>query len=325
VAVVPLISVAVMAHPRRAAWVPELAEQIGGDPTIVWDRHNDRWDTGRRSLLAYHKDATHHVVIQDDAIVCRDLLPALAVAAEHSGTRPVGLYTGNLRPSHHLVAAKLAAARHGGTPWWEGEGPWWGVGIMLPTADIPQLVAWGDTKPQIANYDMRISRWYLSQNRPCIYTVPSLVEHRHGDDNPSLIPGRTATNRCARWFIGEDRSALGIDWSVCPDDRPPPRPLGPVRPVDGQLWNGGPMNVYRHVRTGNEVKTIPGSTAERRLIDRPQHWQRVNLPDPEPADEPVLAGVDEAVDAAATGAGWYRTPDGGKVRGRDAAVEAWTP
>jgi hypothetical protein len=323
----PVISVAIMAHPRRASWVPQLEEQIGGNVQVVWDERNDRWDTGRRSLLAYHEDATHHVVIQDDALVCRDLLAGLRQIAAQAGNRPVGLYTGNLRPSHHLVAANLAAARHSGTPWWEGEGPWWGVGIMLPTVDIPKVVAWGDSKPQIANYDMRISRWYLSQNRPCWYTVPSLVEHRHGDGNPSLVPGRTATNRCARWFIGEDRSALDIDWSVRPDGRMGPRPPAASHaPAGAELWNGESMNIYRHVVTGNEVKTIPGSAAERRLLDRPQHWQQVNPPDPEPASAaPELVGVDEAVEAAATGAGWYRTPDGGKVRGRDAAVEAWTP
>jgi hypothetical protein len=304
VAGVPLISAAIMAHPRRAEWVPQLVEQIGGNVQVVWDERNDRWDTGRRSLLAYRPEASHHVVIQDDAIVCRDLLPALARAAEHSGTRPVGLYTGNLRPSHHLVAAKLNAARTAGIPWWEGEGPWWGVGIMLPTIDIPKVVAWGDGKPQIANYDMRISRWYLSQQVPCWYTVPSLVEHRHGDENPSLVPGRSATNRCARWFIGQQSSALDIDWSQVPTSPSP---------------GGGPMITFRHRHTGKVLEVAANTIYLARLDSQTHLWERTGPPAQPTPEEPATP----AVEAVHTGGGWYEIRrDGqtvGKVRGREAA------
>jgi hypothetical protein len=46
--------------------------------------------------------------------------------------------------------------------------------------------------------------------------MPSLVEHRSGDENPSLVAGRTSLARRARWFIGEDESALDIDWTRRP-------------------------------------------------------------------------------------------------------------
>ena len=46
------LSAAIMAHPKRRAFVPELLDWLG-DPTIpvIYDRKSDRWDTGRRSML----------------------------------------------------------------------------------------------------------------------------------------------------------------------------------------------------------------------------------------------------------------------------------
>jgi hypothetical protein len=287
------ISVAVMAHHKREAWVPELVDSIDADVEVVWDRHNERWETGRRALLAYDPAASHHLVVQDDAIVCRDLVAGLTVAVEHSQFHPVGLYIGTIRPARSDVVAAVRIAQLNRSSWVQMEGPWWGVGILVPTAHIEDIVEFGDRKTSVANYDMKISRWYKTQNIDCWYTFPSLVEHRHGDENPSLIPGRTAKNRRAHVFIGRDESALSVGWSH----------------GDGTFRKGTGMVIYRHRRTGKEVYPAPGTVAEQRLAAKPQHWELV-VPEPEVCD------VDAKVAAAHIGAGWYETPDGGKVRGR---------
>ena len=207
------VSVAIMAHPKREKWIPRLVDAIDADVEVVWDRHNDRWDTGRRSLLAYDPAATHHLVVQDDAIVCRDLVAGIEKAVLHSGDRPVGLYMGRiLRPGSELDVA-YRKAEQTRSPWVKMKGPWWGVGIVIPTAHIDALVAWGDGRGDIANYDKRISRWYEQRGVVCWYTRPSLVEHRHGGKNPSLIEGRTGRNRHAHRFIGKGQSALDVDWA----------------------------------------------------------------------------------------------------------------
>jgi len=90
-------------------------------------------------------------------------------------------------------------------------GPWWGVGIVLPTKHIKDVINWGDKHKNIPNYDRRISRWYAEKQIPCYYTVPSLIEHRT-EGNPSLVPGRTGQNRRAWRFLGP-QSALEVDWS----------------------------------------------------------------------------------------------------------------
>lgn len=207
------LSVAIMGHRSRMPFIRGLQEKLP-DAELVLDRHNDRWDTGRRSLLAFDPAARWHVIVQDDAILCRDFLAGCEKAAQAAGDRPVGLYTGRVRPHAHTVTPAVKRALKLKRPWLEMEGPWWGVGIILPTACIPELVAWGDAHPRIANYDRRIAAYFAKLRIDCWYTVPSLVDHRPVAENPSLVEGRTG-NRTAHAFIG-DGSPLDIDWSLPP-------------------------------------------------------------------------------------------------------------
>jgi hypothetical protein len=210
------LSVAVMAHPRRAAEVERLVRELEREelePVVVWDRINDRWDTGRRSLLEIRPGATHHLVIQDDALVCRDLGDGLRAALSAVPANPVALYTGAARPRQDYVRARVAWAQDRGEAWIAMEGPLWGVGIVLPVELVEPAVAWGDRHPDILNYDIRLSRHFASIRTPCFYTVPSLLEHRDGE---SLVEGRTGKGRRAFEWIGRRRSALEVDWRRLP-------------------------------------------------------------------------------------------------------------
>ena len=105
---------------------------------------------------------------------------------------------------------------------------YWGPGLVIPTHLIEPLVAWGDEQNE-PNYDRRIGRWFRERETPVYATWPSLVEHR---DTPSLVKGRVG-GRHAHRFIGEDVSALGLDWSLgavtVPDPRGVPRPTPRAR------------------------------------------------------------------------------------------------
>ena len=305
-----MISVAVMAHPKREGWVPDLVKSIDADVQVVWDRHNDRWDTGRRSLLAYDPAATHHLVVQDDALVCRDLVAGLEEAVEHTGDHPLGLYMGRVRPSAAKVSRRFEQARLTGERWVKMEGPTWGVAIVLPTAQIDAVVEFGDRRPDVPNYDKRIALYYRTvAGLTCWYPVPSLVEHRHGAENPSLIPGRTSPNRRAYLFIGQDTSALDIDWTYRP-------------PEDY-------MATFRNIRSPHlDPVTAPeGSASFLRLSRMPRIWERIDRPskvevtspgDPAPVYMDGQDNADKVTDMHA-GGGWYDLPDGTRVRGRAAA------
>lgn len=210
------LSAAIMGHPKRMEFIEELKEELPGVPVIL-DEKNDRWDTGSRSLLAYEPDATHHVVVQDDAILCKDFLEGCEAVARYAPRKPVCLYIGKVRPHAQTVSPAVQHVRDTGGAFLEMDGPWWGVAVIVPTIFIPKLCQWGATRKHIANYDKRMARWFYLQKIKCLYTVPSLVDHRPVDENPSLVAGRNG-NRRAQYFIG-DTSPLDVPWDV------PPTPL----------------------------------------------------------------------------------------------------
>lgn len=208
----PQVSVAIMAHPDRGRFIPELVDRLDRQPKVVWDRWGDRWDTGRRAMLAYAPTATHQLVIQDDAVVCRDLAAGVERALRHvpapAGVpTPLCLYTGRVKKFRAAVRRHVGNRR---VSWLAMPSIYWGVGVVMPTELIPDLVAWGDAHPETANYDYRMGQWLQRQGITVWYPWPSLVDHRH---SPSLVPGRrSAASRHAYRFVGANASALRQPW-----------------------------------------------------------------------------------------------------------------
>lgn len=197
-------SLAVMAHPSRSQWVGELAISLGIALDVHWDRYGDRWDTGRRALLAFDPHCDYHLVIQDDVLVAKDLIAALprAISFVPPGS-PISLYAGNskaFRQSLPLMDRKT-------TSWLILPTLVWGPALVLPTADIPAVVAHGDALPAL-NYDTRIGTFYDDRHIPCWYPFPSWVEHR---DEGSLIGHRPGRKALA--YLGTNASCLTANLS----------------------------------------------------------------------------------------------------------------
>jgi hypothetical protein len=213
------LSVAVMAHRKRQEFIPPLLQQLGltGD-AVVWDERNDRWDTGRRAMLAHDTEASHHLVIQDDGIVPLDLVPGVveALARVPAGS-PMCLYIGKTRRFWTAVARTgVQVPRR--PVWLTMPQIHWGVGVVMPTKLIEDMAAWGDRHREVVNYDKRMSRWCQAQGLSVWYPWPSLVDHRQ---SPSLVAGRQSRGRRAQWFIGAESSAAGRDWDLPVIDIPP--------------------------------------------------------------------------------------------------------
>lgn len=210
------LSIAVMAHPRRKLFVRDLLARLDVKATVVWDERNDRWDTGRRSLLAYDPAVSHHLVIQDDALPCSDLRASLLRALEVVPDAPISLYLGRQRPHAETFADAIRRAEQSRARWIVGRELCWGVALCFPTRIIRPMVEFCDEKPHVRNYDRRLSVWLETNGIRTFYTVPSLVDHRPEKENPSLVPGRRGASRIAHRFIGLGQSALGIDWETAP-------------------------------------------------------------------------------------------------------------
>lgn len=191
-----MLSLSIMAHPARRKIAVKLAHTLNAP--IVWDQINDRWDTGRRAWLEHDPTASHHLVIQDDALVQPHFLYHVQNAISHAPPGVLSLYAGHtwrdvfkeIPPGVSFLQMKQIV---------------WGVGIVMPVSLIRRVIAYADgIDPEKVHhhYDLRLSRYFQSRRLPVYYTWPSLVEHRNG---PSLIPGRNGGRHAYRMIKRTER------------------------------------------------------------------------------------------------------------------------
>lgn len=192
-----MLSVRIVAHPKRERWATELHKELGGE--ITWDERSNAWDTHRRALLS--AEGSHVLLIQDDAVPSEGLVPSLERAIGYSGEHPICCYSQATRRLGEIE-------RLGPVSWWQGLGPLYGVANVIPVRHIRDIVRVGDVY-RGPSCDRRLWMWYQAQGITCYYTWPSLVEHRGVD---SLMWGQKRKDRPAHSF----GSGLGIDWSVEP-------------------------------------------------------------------------------------------------------------
>jgi hypothetical protein len=185
------------------------------DVPVCWDEagppsgHGDRvWSVARTAWLTYEPEADWHVLIQDDAVPCRDFLAGLQAALDQVPTSPSAVlpYLGQGRtvPRRWGVIAERADQMR--ACWVRSHKVMWGVCIAVPTKVIPEMVAWCDRKGGMPD-DMRVGRWFEREALDVYYTWPSLVDHRQV---PSLTKHRAADRTARRHHSG---SAMDIDWT----------------------------------------------------------------------------------------------------------------
>lgn len=203
------VSIVVMAHRKRAAAAETLAAELGGCP-IVWDEVGQVAETCHRALKAYDPQATHHLIVQDDAILSRDVAAAAELASKACGPEmPFSLYTGWTRP-RVPVGDLVRRALPKGYPWVESRGPIWGVAIAHPVALLPTLLSW---YPQFAikQDDSRLAKCYGIMGVAHRFLTTSIVDHDPGEVSLTK-PGFFLDTRHAERFLGRGVSALEIDY-----------------------------------------------------------------------------------------------------------------
>lgn len=211
------LSVAIMAHPSRRAWVEEILERTGlGEDRVAWDTDGIRWHTGRRAWELIDPDASHGVVLQDDVLPCLDLIPGMEKALEYVPPRTsVSLFYGAPREIPSAAERRWAPDRvRTAQRAIEERASWvvlpsltWGPAFVVPTDVIPSMLEWCDTRTY-PEYDKRVGRYVVDiLHWPCWHPWPSPVEHRGTE---SLCDH----GHCyAYQFLGADVSALEVDWS----------------------------------------------------------------------------------------------------------------
>lgn len=220
------LSAKIMAHPVRKKEAERVQSCLDRGVEIIYDTVDvpskdprQRWANGRRAWESYDPSADWHMVIQDDAIVCEDLMAGLEEALSVLGPQGlVSAYTGTGRPNQYHIRRALRHAVDKGHSWMTTRSLCWGVAIILPTNVIDGMLKWCDHRDRSRmNYDMRIGVYARDVLKwKTWYTIPSLVDHA---DGPSLV-GHGGTKRSAHQF--HTGSALDVDWT-----RVPPTGLNP--------------------------------------------------------------------------------------------------
>ena len=207
------LSASIMAHPDRAPYVDELRDALGRPVAVFWDREGpangnaDRvWRTARGGWELADPDADFHLLLQDDAWPSHHLLTGLEVAlAEVPPDAVVCPYLGKGGATPHRWRRMAADADRLGASWVVSSKLMWGVGIILPTARVPEMIDRADRMAGITD-DMRVAGWAEKTKTDVWYTWPSLVDHRAV---PSLTKHNAKDRRAERHHPG---SALDLDW-----------------------------------------------------------------------------------------------------------------
>jgi hypothetical protein len=203
-------------HPSRARLIPPLLEALAPLPTEVIAHVSDPpspWD-GYKLCLSDLPDCSHLLVIQDDAIPCRNFVPALKQIAVTNDV-PVCLFLARLPRRTSTDATKaLKANRRYVTLFIRDFVPV--VAVLWPRAKAQEFMVWAQNaklpgQPNPRSDDAVVGRWMMTTRQEIRTTCPSLVEHP--DMEASLIgrqpswgkdPGRVALH------LAED--ALAYDW-----------------------------------------------------------------------------------------------------------------
>lgn len=218
----PQIHVRVQHHPKRAYLLPRLLDRLDQHAEIVTDPEPDDrlpspWRTYRACLELPPAGTTHLLVLQDDAIPCRNLVAACAQIAR---PWPVCLFLGGapVRTAREAARALLRGGRYVDVH----RGEWVPViAVLWPVEVAARFLEWADRpdvklpgNPHPRSDDAVVGKWARTQKERVVATVPSLVQHP--DDEPSLIGRRARAGRSA-WrvafsWIGEE-DPLALDWT----------------------------------------------------------------------------------------------------------------
>jgi len=185
------ITITVMAHPKRreqaTALYLELVNYPFAEVSVTWDEQNNEWHNGERALRRGADKGDWHVVIQDDATLCKDFYANLLGALSNCPERVlISLYTGTGRPLGKRVKSAVEKATH--ASWLRHNILCWGVGIAIPSDHVIPMLDF--VKDREEPYDFRIGVFYQRNRLMVYYTNPSLVDHNEGlgslidNDNP---------------------------------------------------------------------------------------------------------------------------------------------
>jgi len=208
-----MIHCRIQAHPSREHLHDRLRGALSPLPTEVLCHEStppDPW-ANYRQCLDYDGDASHLLIVQDDAIPCEGFADAAGRVAERWPDNPVCLFMGAFPSS---TAARIRRAKPDVR--YVALGPSSFVPlvcVLWPAHEARAFLWWSDSARGMTRADDgNAARWMKATRTQVMVTVPSLVQHDDGE--PSVKGGRSHVPWQEGWrqalFLADD--AFRYDW-----------------------------------------------------------------------------------------------------------------
>ncbi|MBC8031790.1 MAG: hypothetical protein H7Z16_17030 [Pyrinomonadaceae bacterium] len=194
------------AYADRRRWVESMVKKLRAEePTLRLEVIKDKeregsWPTYLRTLQAA-SGASHHLMLNDDLSLCKDFVASVREVIQARPNALISLYTNS---------PVVFTARRRRESWIQNTGVE-GAAVIWPTTLIAEFIEWQSVHiaPDFPFEDVRVSMWLYKTSKPAFATVPSLIQHLGW--GASLV-GLNARSKVASWYVGDNKSALGIDW-----------------------------------------------------------------------------------------------------------------
>lgn len=169
------------------------------------------WNARKCWSMGAATDATHVLVVQDDAVLADDFVAGATNAVRARPHDAVSFYS---------ARKEVPAARDAGKPWVALPGSSWlgALAVVLPRQMTAEFVAWADAaeveqaKAWRYHDDTRLAAYLSATRRRMWVTAPSLVDHRN---EPSQMGHpRTTGGRPRVAALFQAHGTRYIDWTT---------------------------------------------------------------------------------------------------------------
>jgi hypothetical protein len=211
-----MLSVKIMATPKRTKYIPNMLKSLNMDKNIVM--FDDRKELGdamynaKRCWLAplEKENVTHRLVLQDDLELVNDFMPIITEAIKNFPDVIWSLYNSRIRfddvPSadwktfDNLIP--YVNTNGGGV---------YGQAIIIPVKYIDDCFKWIDIHlgKDYIHDDRAIGAFAFKNNIPVYTTIPSTVQHLAANDSTLKYNNK---KKISKVYIGKDLS--NIDWTT---------------------------------------------------------------------------------------------------------------
>ncbi len=202
------MSVAIVSVPKRYNLAKRLQQKfslLGIDAKMCVDvKYEGSWWCHRKAMEAIEPDATHHLVIEEDAVLCKNFKELVYQVISVKPNEIISLFASREQK------AKFAWAYKRGYSWFVNDCGAPGVACIFPKDKLADMLTWCDqTCPFDMPYeDSHLWGWMKTRGLLTWNPVPNLVEHG-APMNSSF--GFNNKGKVSFDFIGN--RDLDIDWS----------------------------------------------------------------------------------------------------------------